>query len=192
MWKGTQLTDYSGIVLFDPDALTQFYGRIRTGTNLFKRFTRTTDGDEILKLGIVVPILAIDDAGYTIIIRDAAEPSPIDPYVVVTNATYPFRVTREAVLADLAVFRDWEADLDWQRVPIPVGRYAVTIRGFRRIAKTRRKILDAGYEFALRRVRKLPPVSADTGANMRTLKLDDSAPRDSAARASATAVKTSA
>jgi hypothetical protein len=75
------------IVLFDPDALTQFYGRIRTGTNLFKRFTRTIDGDEILERGIVVPTLAIDDAGYTIIIRDVAEPSPVDPYVIVTNET---------------------------------------------------------------------------------------------------------
>ncbi len=173
VWKGTQLTDYNGIVLFDPDGLNQFYGRIRTGTNLFKRFTTTTDGDEILARGIVVPILAIDDAGYTIIIRNAAEPSPIDPYVIVTNETYPFHVTREAVLADLAVFREWEANLDWQRVPIPIGKYAVSVRGFRRMAKTKRKILDAGYELVLRRVRKLPPVSANTGAKMRTLKLDD-------------------
>ena len=173
VWKGTQLTDYSGIVLFDPDGLTQFYGRIRKGANLFKRFTTTTDGDAMLKLGIVVPILAIDDAGYTVIIRDASEPSPVEPYVIVTNETYPLHVTREAVLADLAVFRDWEVDLDWQRVPIPVGRYAVTIRGFRRMAKTKRKILDAGYELVLRRVRRLPPVSANTGAKMRTLKLDE-------------------
>ena len=144
MWKGTQHTDFNGIVLFDPDALKAYYGRIKSGANLFKRFTTTTDGDEILALGICVPILAIDDA-----------------------------VTREAALADLAVFRDWERDLGWQRLPIAAGRYGVSVRGFRRLAKTRHKIVDAGYEFVLRRVRKLPAVSANTGAKMRTLKFED-------------------
>ena len=181
MWKGTQFTDYNGIVLFDPDALKKYYGRIRAGTNLFKRFTTTTDGDEILSLGIVVPILAIDDAGYTIIIRDPSEKSPIEPYVIVNNEVYPFRVTREAVLADLAVFRSWEEDTDWQRVPIPVGAYGVSVRGFRRIAKAKRKIVDAGYEFVLKKARKLPKVTANTGARMRTLKFDD-APRPGATR----------
>lgn len=183
MWKGTQLTDYNGIVLFDPDALKKYYGRIRAGTNLFKRFTTTTDGDEILALGIVVPILAIDDAGYTIVIRERSESSPVEPFVIVTNEVYPFRVTREAVLADLAVLRSWKEGLDWQRVPIPMGTYGVTVRGFRRMAKTRRQIVDAGYEFVLRRVRKLPKVTANTGARMRTLKFDDDETRRPGAKA---------
>lgn len=172
MWKTVQNTDYNGIVLFEPSLLKEYYGdRIRKGSNLFRRFMKTDDGDEVLRLGIIVPILAIDDAGYTVIFRQEAEKSEVEPYVVLSNGVYPFRVKAEAVLADLAVLRDWEEDLDWQRVPLDTGRYAITVRGFRRMANTKRKIVDAGYEFVLRKSARLPRVTASTGHKMRVLKI---------------------
>jgi hypothetical protein len=172
VWKGTQNTDYNGMVLFEPTALRDYYGRIRKGTNIFARFMKTEDGDEVLRRGIVVPILAIDDASYTVIVRRADEVSPVDSDVIVTNGVFPFHVRREAVIADLAVFRDWEEDLDWHRVPIPSGRYSVTVRGFRRLAKRKHKILDAGYEFVLSSVRRLARPTGKTGKAMRTLRFD--------------------
>jgi hypothetical protein len=173
VWRFTQNTDFNGIVLFDPAALVDFYGgRIRKGTNLFRKFTTTDDGDEMLRLGIVVPVLAIDDAGYTVIVRTADESSPVESCVMMTNGAFPLYVRGEAVLADLAVFREWEYGTDWTHVPIAVGRYSVDVRGFRRLATRGRNILDAGYEFVLKPVRRLPRVTGETGMKMQTLRFD--------------------
>ncbi len=170
VWRGRQDTDYNGIVLFEPAALRELYGgRIRRGANLFRRFTKTDDGDRVLERGIVVPILAIDDAGYSIVIREEGERSPVERWIVATNGVFPFWVRHEAVLADLAIFREWEDQTDWQRVPIPPGKYGVTIRGFRRMSSDRKKIIDAGYELVLSRARRLPSVTGSTAARMRTL-----------------------
>jgi hypothetical protein len=166
MWRGTQGTDYNGIVVFDPDALRAWCGgNIAPGTDLFHRFTASDEGDRVLELGIVVPILAIDDGGYTIIVREAGEPSPVSPWIVVENAVFPLRITRDAVLADLAVLREWHDELGWQRVPIAAGSYAVTVRGFCR--RVHGRIADAGYELELARVTELPAVTGATGKPMR-------------------------
>ena len=173
MWRATQGTDYNGIVLFEPGRLREFYGgRIRRGRNLFARFTKTEDGDAVLRRGIVVPILAIDDGGYSIIVRDAHEPSPVERDVILTNGVYPLRVRDRVVIADLVVMREWQDETDWRDVPIAPGTYGVTVRGFRKMARRQRKIIDAGYELVLARTSRLPRVTANTGAKMRTLKLD--------------------
>jgi hypothetical protein len=93
VWLGTQGTDYNGIVLFDPAALHEFYGRIQRGASLFRRFTETDDGDQVLERGMVVPILAIDDPGYSLVFATRVEESPVEPWVVVTNGVFPFWVS---------------------------------------------------------------------------------------------------
>jgi hypothetical protein len=174
LWIGKQHTDYNGIVLFVPDALRRFYGgRIRKGTNLFKRLMTSDDGDEVIRRGIVVPVLAITDAGYSIVVRRHDEKSTHDADVVVASAGFRLKVRDEVVLADLVVLREWIEDVDWQHIPVAGGRYSVEIRGFRRLAKTKRKILDAGYEFVLTPVERWPRTKADTGKKMQTLKFDD-------------------
>jgi hypothetical protein len=59
------ITDFNGIVIFEPDSLIQFWGgQIQEGTDLYTHFMSSDDGDEVIKRGIIIPILAITDAGY--------------------------------------------------------------------------------------------------------------------------------
>jgi hypothetical protein len=170
MWTGTVDTDYNGIVLFDPGLLRDRYGgAIAEGTDLFTRYTTTEEGDEVIAAGLVVPILAIDDAGYEVAVRTTGEPSPIDADTVVENGVYPLRVRDGLVIADLAVLREWVDELGWQPVGMAPGSYAVRVRGFRAIDGTGRRIERAGFEFVLDPCEVLPRPSADLGRNMRVL-----------------------
>ncbi|WP_375770192.1 hypothetical protein NR798_04680 [Archangium gephyra] len=176
MYLGRVDTDFNGLVLFDPSALRQHYGgRIREGTDLFTRYVSTEEGDEVLSKGLIVPVLAIDDAGYDIAVRLASEPHAPPGEVLVENGKYPLRVVEHLVVADLLVLKEWSNKFEsWKETGIGPGVYAVTVRGFRNIAMKGRKrqIVQAGYEFVLEPKRKLPKVSADTGMDMKVLRLD--------------------
>jgi hypothetical protein len=176
MFVGTVYTDFNGIVLFDPSLLLQRYGgKIRSGTDLFTRYTSTEEGDEVLAQGLIVPVLAIDDAGYDIVVRTSSERYTPPGEVLVENDVYALRVTERLVVADLAVLKEWSNKIaPGQETDIPPGIYAVTVRGFRALEKIgrRRRIAHAGYDFVLRPRKKLPKVTADTGKDMRVLRLD--------------------
>jgi hypothetical protein len=93
MWQVTVSVEYNGIVLFDPCVVREELGSVRKGTNLFKRFTTTDEGDRVLARGLFVPVLAIDDAGYEAHLRLANEPSRVrDEHVLHTNDTFALRV----------------------------------------------------------------------------------------------------
>ena len=66
---------YNGVVLFDPLTLSNTLGELEHGANLFERFMSCDEGDDVLDGGAIVPILAIDDDGYEIVVRFAHEPS---------------------------------------------------------------------------------------------------------------------
>jgi hypothetical protein len=70
MWRGKVITDFNGIVLFEPTLLKERYGgAIEVGRDLFTEYITTDEGDDVVTAGIVVPILAIDGAGYDIVVR---------------------------------------------------------------------------------------------------------------------------
>lgn len=170
MWIGTVFTDANGIVLFDPGRLRERYGgSIAERTDLFTKFIATDEGDEVLKEGIVVPILSIDDAGYEVVVRRASEAYTPPGVALVENGVYPLRVSDRLVIADIAVLRDWADGLGWEDVSVPAGIYAVTIRGFQELDVSGRTILHAGYEIILAAQECLPAFTADTGRNMRVL-----------------------
>jgi hypothetical protein len=173
MFVGHVSTDFNGIVLFDPGLLRERYGgSIAPGTDLFTRYTTTDEGDAVIAAGLIVPILAIDDGGYEVIVRLTSEKSPHEEPAFVENGIYPLRIREGLVLADLAVLKEWLDDVGWQSVGMPRGRYAVTVRGFRSLDPTGHEIIRAGYEFVLNPVDSLPTPSADLGKNMRVLRLD--------------------
>ena len=105
MWRLTLDIDYNGIVLFDPAVVRSWYGdSLAYGTNLFQRYITTEEGDRVLSGGLFVPILAIDDCGYDIIVRYDSEPSPVDVSSVKhENGSFALRVVECAVVADLGL-----------------------------------------------------------------------------------------
>jgi len=173
MYIGDISAEYNGIVLFSPDGLVQHYGHIEEGDNLFKRFTTTEEGDDVLRLGIVVPILAIDSDIYEIVVRLVDEPNPFANNgceLVAENGVFALKVISRLVLADLAVLAEWHAEEGWQYIPeVVAGNYSVTVRGWRKVDEHLHFEI-AGYEFELRLVPDLPAVTADTGRRMQLLR----------------------
>ena len=171
MRVGTVDVDYNGIVLFDPATVIEHFGPLVPGTDLFSRFTSSEEGDAALRHGVVVPILAIDDAGYDVVVRLASEPAIIQSEdVVCENGIFALRVrSGHVIAADLSAMMDWLDEPIGLSVPVDPGTYSVRIRGYRRVDWKQRTLEAAGYEFVLRRVRRLPRVTGNTGAKMRTL-----------------------
>lgn len=166
MWQVTVSVEYNGIVLYDPDVLREELGALRKGTNLFKRFTTTDEGDRVLARGVFVPILAIDDAGYEVHLRMTDEASRVcEDHVLCTNADYALRVTGSLVVADLETLMFWGEGEVNNRIEFPAGKYAVSVRGF-----SSPDLSSAGYEIVFTKCRRLPKVTAKTGARMRVLR----------------------
>jgi hypothetical protein len=58
MLRYTVITDFNGIVIFDPDRLIQFWGgHIDEGADLFTHFRSSNDGGKVIEQGIIIPIL---------------------------------------------------------------------------------------------------------------------------------------
>lgn len=160
-------TDFNGIVVFEPYRLANFFGgSIAPGTDLFRMFRTSEAGDEVLKAGIVIPILAIDDAGYSLEFFINEESKRPTSEIKFTNGIFPLHVERRLVAADLAVFKEWEEDTDWIDVPVPTGIYAAQVRGFR-ARNEQGVIIDCGYEIVLETTNKMPALSGTTDINAR-------------------------
>jgi len=156
MLRYNVITDFNGIVIFDPDRLIQFWGgNIDEGTDLYTHFMSSDDGDKVIELGIIIPILAIDDAGYTVEFYINEISNRPKGQIVFENGAFPLHVKKRLVIADLAVFKEWIDNLGWIQVDVPPGYYKAAIRGF---CKKNRKghITDAGYEVILKSTKSLP------------------------------------
>ena len=168
MQQFTVIVDFNGIVLFEPTLLKKYYnGIIEYGTNLYHRFITMDEGDEVVNLGMVIPILGINDGVYRIVIRRNEEPSTIEDGVFFENSVFPLHVAQRLVIADLAVLLEWEDDLGWQNVDLSAGFYSIAVRGFRFIE--RNIVVDCGYEFVVKPEHKLPLRTGDLEKNMQVL-----------------------
>ena len=163
--------EYNGIVVYDPHTVRAYYrGGPREGENLFARYTATDEGDAVLAAGLVVPVLAIDDAGYEVVVRMAGERHPFDDFVVHRNHGFALRVTRRALVTDLYALMDWSdpASAEYAELDVAPGACRVDVDAFARHAPGA-GIVAAGYMFTFTPCPALPPVEADTGAYMRVL-----------------------
>ena len=162
-------TDFNGLVIFEPTRLVASFGVcIEENTDLFTLFTTTDKGDMVLREGIVVPILAITDAGYTVeFYIDESSKRPAS-CIKFENGVFPLKVDERLVLADLIVFKEWSWDTDWIDVDVPPGVYAATVRGFTEYDKNGH-IEDAGYEILLRSCDTLPELTGATDVNSQVL-----------------------
>ncbi len=151
--------------------------RARERQDLLKLFLSSDAGDEVLAKGIIVPILAIDDGGYEVIVRSDVEISPFSPFAIVENAVFAFETLGTVAISDLAVLKEWSGDVDDSDLQSwPAGRYEVTVRGFQKVEGVPRELVAAGYEFVMRSVANLPIVTANTGRNMRVMNWWDRQP----------------
>jgi hypothetical protein len=163
------ITDYNGIVIFDPDRLIQFCGgHIDEGTDLFTHFMSSDDGDKVIEQGIIIPILAIDDAGYSVEFHINEKSDRPKEQIVFENGIFPLHIEKRLVLADLVVLKEWIEDLGWINVDAPPGYYKVTIRGFRQ-KDQQGNITDGGYEFHLESTTSLPKYTGSLEINSRVL-----------------------
>lgn len=170
MQKFRVTVDYNGIVLFDPDALIQYFGgTIHEGENILERLTTTDDGEAVIAAGIALPILGINDSTYEVLIRYGSESCEIDCPIIVENGVFPMKVAGRLVIADLAVLAEWTDDLGWQKVLIAPGDYGVTVRGFRSINKS--QVVRFGYELVFEPMKQLPAMSASLEKNIQVLEL---------------------
>ena len=87
IWRGQVTTDANGLFMYDPTVFRAAYGTsLRDGRNLLQEYLSDDSGDEALRSGLVVPILAIDADTYSVTVsterirsthpswRNAAEP----------------------------------------------------------------------------------------------------------------------
>ena len=126
-------------------------------------------GDVISKHGAAIPVLGLDDNVYECIIRLDTEKSEVDDLIVIENGSFPLHVSSKLIIADMAVLVEWEKDLGWETVLLPLGYYAVTIRGFREIKNG--EIIRFGFEFVLSPCDILPELTANLSMSMQILKL---------------------
>lgn len=167
MFKCVVNTDFNGIVIFEPYRLADFLGgSIAPGTDLFTMFRNSDAGDEVLKAGIVIPILAIDDAGYTLEVLIDEESTRSSSDTKFSNGIFPLWVQRRLVVADLAVFKEWEEETGWIDIPVPIGIYAANIRGFCK-RNDQGVIIYYGYEIDLKTESSMPAFSGTTDINSR-------------------------
>ena len=172
MQETSIIVDFNGIVIFDPLLLGALYPEVGHGENLYRRFTQTPEGDDVVKQGIVVPIIGINDSIYRVLIRDEAEQSPVDSdLIVVSNYAFPLRIASQAVITDLASLLEWNPEEEWQKMNIPPGNYSVRINGFRNIMNN--EVVDFGFEVVLTGCECLPQFSASLVKNMQFLELPD-------------------
>jgi len=166
------VVDFNGIVLFEPTLLTEFYTQINLDDNLYERFVRTDDGDKVVNQGIVVPILAINDGIYRVIMRDVNEKSPIpENLIIVNNSTFPLKVVNRAILADMSILLEWSPEDNWHETYIEPGNYQVQIKGFREVINN--VVEDYGFEFVLTKCESLPDMTASLTKNMQVRELPD-------------------
>lgn len=165
--------DFHGLVLLDPDRLIDFFGgHIHDGTNVYRAMTTSDVGEEVIRRGIVLPILGINDSHYEVFVRSPDEASRVDDAVIFENGVYPLQVGKRLVIADMAVLVEWEAESGWRNLPVHAGTYAVTIRGFRYVTDGR--VARFGYEFILAESQVLPGFTADMQKSMQVLELPGS------------------
>ncbi|MBT0568224.1 hypothetical protein [Williamsia sp. CHRR-6] len=163
--------DFNGIVIFDPARLSDYYGGIKRGHNVWRDFTTTNMGDEVVQQGIVVPLIGINDGSYEVYVRSVSEPSCWGLDSIKDNKGFPLRVSVRLVIADMAVLLDWYEDEGWFDIDCEPGFYDVDIYGYRKVVSG--AVQSCGYDFVLTNVERLPTMTAELEKDMQVLTLEE-------------------
>ncbi|UKE68209.1 hypothetical protein K8O61_11890 [Xanthomonas cerealis pv. cerealis] len=162
--------DFNGLVLFDPSRLSDHYGGLEVGRNLWADFTATEKGDEVVRQGIIVPLLGINDGLYDICVRAVNESTKWDVEQLKENGVFPLHVSNRVVIADLALFLEWYPNEGWFDLDIMPGFYEVDILAYRKVVGG--VVESCGYDFVLKESKDIPAMSAVLDKDMQVLTLE--------------------
>lgn len=166
------IVDFGGIVIFDPDRLTEYFGGIDVGTNLYRRFITTDDGERVVEAGIVTPILGINDSIYEVDVRLATEPALVEESLIIfENSSFPLHIRERCIIADLGSLLEWSPPNNWHTINMAPGYYSVNVRGYRNIQNS--LVIDFGFEIVFTHMETLPAMSASMTQDMQVLSLPD-------------------
>lgn len=154
-----------GLVLLDPERLDDLYEHGARGANLLERFTESEDGDRVSREGIVIPMLGLEAAYYTVVLRDPATPGVAQAPRVSSGGWILGTTTGRLLLCGLGYLARWDPDDPRHgRIQVPPGWYGVTILGH---------VLDAGgpdeewvIEVVLDPTGEQPPFAGDVSAQL--------------------------
>jgi hypothetical protein len=152
-----------GFVLLDPARLDAFYEGKARGENLLQRFSETDDGDRVSAEGIAIPLVAVDEGDYTVLIRDAAAPAlGPDPKVRSTGWVLGTE-TGELLFSGIGYLWKWNPDdPGWAAIRLTPGWYGVEVLGY--VLNEGKPTEEWAFEFALTPASARPAFAADVSA----------------------------
>jgi len=166
----TVSVDFNGIVLFSyPELSELFPAGIQEGQDILSSFTQTNVGDQVVDLGLTIPIINIDDGDY--LVRIFLDHGPADSTarkVAFSDDGYVLAVGKKAYLADAAVFWEWHEYLGWVELSIPPGIYQARVEGVMHIDHEGDES-DIGYDIILTRTTQLPTRTATIREDSRVI-----------------------
>jgi hypothetical protein len=149
-----------GFVLLDPARLDHTLGGDTAGRDLLALFTTTDQGDQVARDGVAVPVMGVDAADYTVLVRHAADPSPWTAPRLSSPGWVLGTDTGRLLLCGAGHLTDWAPGHPGHRhVTVPPGWYEVEIRGHLLTHGPD----DAACEFVLTPTVTRPAFHADLG-----------------------------
>jgi len=154
-----------GLVLLDPARLDALYEHGARGADLLTRFTQSEDGDRVSREGIAIPMLGLEPAYYTVVVRDVASPGVTQAPRVRSAGWILETATGRLLLCGLGYLVRWDPDDPRHgRIQVPPGWYRVEILGH---------VLDAGgrdeewlLELVLEHAGEQPPFAGDVSLQL--------------------------
>jgi hypothetical protein len=168
------MTQTPGLVVFDPVVLADFIASRQVPVpNVLESFSQNPGlGNEAAAIGCLVPIYSIPAWDYRVRITEAARPTVPAEWVLFETPSFVLQVTSGRVLvSDSWAMLNWEADTyltygsqpiaasyaaanefkATEAVPVPNGRYQVTVVGFCDQQNPDVETRPCGYELLLAR-----------------------------------------
>jgi hypothetical protein len=125
-----RFSELHGLVLLDPERLDAMYEQQARDADLLTRFTESEDGDRVSREGIAIPMLGLEPAYYTVVLRDVVSPGVTQAPRVRSPGWILGTETGRLLLCGLGYLVRWDpADPEHGRIQIPPGWYRVEILG---------------------------------------------------------------
>ncbi|MDG4829323.1 hypothetical protein O7627_08390 [Solwaraspora sp. WMMD1047] len=118
-----------GFVLLDPARLDEHLGADSAGRNLLELFSTTEAGDAVAREGIALPLMGVNAAYYTVLVRHVSDRSPWSTAVRSSPGWVLGSETGSLLLCGAGHLIRWTpGHPGHRRVTVPPGWYEVEVR----------------------------------------------------------------
>jgi len=153
--------ELGGFALVEPARLSEFFEGKAQDQDLLTQFTTTPLGEQVLKDGIVVPLLGITPGYYRVTVRQASESASIANPQVASLGWVLRTITGKLIVCGLGYLTQWNSEHPEHRhIEIEPGWYELQIQA---------GLLDSDdgdeegiYELVLNKVPDRPAFTAST------------------------------